>query len=859
MFNTPLTVIVPVFNGLTSLNLLLESLQRHYPQPQNWLTFHFTDDASSDPLVDRFYSQNQFFLRPDVRLIRHPKNLGYTRNINQAIRKLVPESAVVLLNSDTIVGQNLFESLHTVALHNKYLGSISPLSNSATICSLFSWPHGGKNPFPFSAEKISQWVDELKSCHALIPTPTTVGFCMYIPASALKKVGLFNEKLFSRGYGEENEWCLRSARLGLQHFIYTGAYVHHEGGQSFGKEKASLIKKGLDIINRLYPTYTEEVESFIRSDKFDCVRLNILCHLSEIQRRLEGKKLLIFLSHIDPEDRMGGVQTHIRYLSQMVSDRAKLDAIQVFNVHGRWKIRYVHGDHPIWEVLLRSSAASLHQALISLLPHSLAIHIHHTMHIPKNVLNAVLEFEGPKKIVSCHDYFLACPSITLVGPKKEFCGIPKNEQDCISCLQKKYQISDFSMAAYRQDSIGLLLKADHVVFPSATARDVLFQGLATSVTPEFEVLLQEVRKKALVIEHALPVPMIKNKQLKLRSRAPKKVIFLGGLSEAKGLHLLQKAIPLLQRHGFKTEVWGKLGGPLNLSEKTKIIKYEGAEELISLAPEAHDAIVVIPSVWPETFCYTAHEALLFLKTPLVSFALGHPEHVIKKWRVGTTAPKRTAEALVLAVLNAKKQYPSLLKNVSSFCEKFPFAAGLSDKKYLRLYRKTEPFPPLLAPSDLLENLLSEGSPVLTETMSIAERFHSAKPFKYFVLDNFLQRACCDQMLAQFPAFESGNCLNEAGEIGGKSTRADVRKLGEAYRKFDDLMRSPQFLKSLGEMTGIPDLVYDPDYVGGGTHENRPGQDLDFHIDFNHHPKTKLHRRLNLILFLNPEWKKEWGG
>ncbi len=118
---------------------------------------------------------------------------------------------------------------------------------------------------------------------------------------------------------------------------------------------------------------------------------------------------------------------------------------------------------------------------------------------------------------------------------------------------------------------------------------------------------------------------------------------------------------------------------------------------------------------------------------------------------------------------------------------------------------------------------------------------------------------CDALMARFPSFDSGLSANERGERGRKAVHPEMAKIGGEYRQFDRLMRNAGFLSAMSRITSISDLVYDPDYIGGGTHENLDGQELDTHVDFNYHPARRLHRRLNLIVFLNPEWDESWGG
>jgi Rps23 Pro-64 3,4-dihydroxylase Tpa1-like proline 4-hydroxylase len=142
--------------------------------------------------------------------------------------------------------------------------------------------------------------------------------------------------------------------------------------------------------------------------------------------------------------------------------------------------------------------------------------------------------------------------------------------------------------------------------------------------------------------------------------------------------------------------------------------------------------------------------------------------------------------------------------------------------------------------------------------ALAREFREADPFPHVVIPNFFSREFAQRMLDDFPPFEDRFAKGETGEVGGKATRRDVRDISDTYREVDDFIQTPEFLNLMSEITGIPDLMYDAEYHGGGTHENLHGQGLYTHVDFNYHPKG-WHRRLNLIVYLSPEWEDEWKG
>jgi hypothetical protein len=142
------------------------------------------------------------------------------------------------------------------------------------------------------------------------------------------------------------------------------------------------------------------------------------------------------------------------------------------------------------------------------------------------------------------------------------------------------------------------------------------------------------------------------------------------------------------------------------------------------------------------------------------------------------------------------------------------------------------------------------------------QFLNAKPFKHLLIDDFLDEDIINGMISEFPSPKKEEMINEFGKPSLKHTVTNIREIGPSYKAIDDLVSSEDFIKFMENITGIDHLIFDPLYFGGGTHNNLSGQGMDPHVDFNflNIPNIgKVHRRINAIIYLNDEWKEEWGG
>lgn len=144
-----------------------------------------------------------------------------------------------------------------------------------------------------------------------------------------------------------------------------------------------------------------------------------------------------------------------------------------------------------------------------------------------------------------------------------------------------------------------------------------------------------------------------------------------------------------------------------------------------------------------------------------------------------------------------------------------------------------------------------------------DAFKMADPFPFVCMDEFLDAEAITALNKSFPSEKDPNyfdfCVEDGGNRGSNYANPEPQTFPEAFKRLDKFLSSRELIKYLETVTGIKGLQYDPEYQGGGLRESKKRGFLPVHLDFNRHPKTGYHRRLNLLLYLNEGWKEEWGG
>ena len=261
----PVGVVVPVYNGVEHLKVLIPSLFKNADLPHRFI---FVDDCSKSETAD--FLADAIKGHDDCILLRNSENLGFVKSVNRGAAKALEEScgSFVMLNSDTEVPSGWLGRLIRPMAEDETVASVTPLSNRATVFSFPFMNDDNDDLFlkEFGLEGINAAIRS--ACSSRHPEiPTGHGFCMAVSGRAWKKIGGLNEALFGRGYGEENEWCQRAELDGFRNVLNPNLYVaHHEKGSFTSEERKANCEASLEVLSVMFPSYMQRVYDFTREN-----------------------------------------------------------------------------------------------------------------------------------------------------------------------------------------------------------------------------------------------------------------------------------------------------------------------------------------------------------------------------------------------------------------------------------------------------------------------------------------------------------------------------------------------------------------------------------------------------------------
>jgi GT2 family glycosyltransferase/glycosyltransferase involved in cell wall biosynthesis len=589
------SIVIPVFKGLAETQACLESVRRSVSAAR--LRIVVVNDASPQPGITVWLRQAA---AGDARieLIEHVANEGFVVSANRGMRQH-GEDDVILLNSDTEVAGDWIDRLRAAAYRAPDIGTATPFSNAATICSYPRFCVDGPLPADLSTAALDRYF-AAENAGESIEIPTAVGFCMYIRRDCLDAIGLFDAERFGRGYGEENDFCMRARAAGWRHVLAADCFVGHAGSVSFGDEKPARVREALALLADLHPQYQPAVDRHLREDPARLARLTV----DGARIRASGLPAVLFVSHAGG----GGTERHLRELAAALDARSNvllLRPARGADVALEW-LREGEGFE------LRFALPDQFDALVQALRALAVTHLHyHHLQGHADCVRQLPAALGVTHDVTVHDFHAVCPQVTLSDEIGRYCG-EYGVQQCEGCLSRRPAPGDATIEHWRGGFRPLLAGARQVLAPSDDAAIRIrryFPDARLRYAPHLDV-------------DAPPRPP---QPRPLAGQRPLRVVVIGAISQIKGADLLEATATLAAQRGSRLEfhLLGYAYKPLRAQPETRLTVHgEYREEQLASLLAAIDADVAwFPALWPETYSYTLSAALL-ARLPVVASDLG---------------------------------------------------------------------------------------------------------------------------------------------------------------------------------------------------------------------------------------------
>ena len=592
--SAPLAIIMPVHSGFRETQAAVYSVLKAISSD---VRFIVVNDASPEIALTEWLEKLKNERK--VELLQHSRNLGFCAAANTGFAQ-AHKCDVLLLNSDILLPEGAIETLRQAVYSDSAIGTATPFSNEATICSYPDSRAGNTMP-DLATANLYNHLALTANRSATVEIPTGVGFCMYIRHDCLSATGNFRSEIFAQGYGEENDFCIRARHLGYRHVAAVGAYVAHQGGVSFKSSTNALVSRNSKIINQIYPGYNDLIKEHITEDSLAPFRAALdKARLRHIQR---GIKSVLFISHAHG----GGVA---KYIDSALSN-LRAQGLNPLLLTTKFPKSTKHAPYP-WPSLLCAGEPKDYPNLTFTMPRDLEalllllrelnvvrVEMHHMLGQHEVIRNIAEALKIPQ-CITIHDYASFCPRVNLLNrsdPESplRYCGEP-DVTGCTKCCSQDKQgvfetlpINDLLERSRKE-----LLRAERILVPSKdVARRLLrhFPAISMEITP-WEDDQQPVTLK--------------------RPRSGKRrIALIGGIGPQKGFDILLDCARDIQRRHLPLEfiVIGSTADDAPLLEAGVFISGAyTADEVYDLVAESQADFAFVPSICPETWGFVLSEA-----------------------------------------------------------------------------------------------------------------------------------------------------------------------------------------------------------------------------------------------------------
>lgn len=575
----PVTIIVHVDDRCELVEACLDALVEHTSFPSQLV---IVDDGTKDPRIQERIARLKAETG-NVQVWRNRQPIGYATSVDNAIARTTGD--VVLVRSTVRVTPRWLQGLVRAAAHAADIGVVAPLSGCVAWLGLDE-SAGGNGAM---ARQVTRGSERLLPINPGFPSE-----CLFLRRAAIDDVGTFaTPDGLEAGQRVEVEFCLHAAEAGWSSVWADDVFVIDSASPATPADEPN------------HPAHQLRMERAASSDAYAMV-VRSVARAAEQRHETLRPRLLYVLS---PPDNSGtpmislSLARQIRHIYDtwfvwgdgdrislaVLNDKGEITQVASWKVNGGlapWDLRRGDVDAVLFKIL-RDFDIEL-------------VHCRQVVQLGLSVTRAAHAL-GIPVVLSFHDFYLICPTVTLLDGEGRFCAgdCRKGSGDCRSYFIPEHSLTlrDGWTPEWQQHVASMFRFVDAFVTTTPSAYDVL-----TGVYPD----LQD--RDFRIIEHGRTFSERHSIATAPGPDRPIKVLALGNYNDAKGLQTVLALAGLDREERVEIHWLGAVpGGRRTVTSGVYHGAYQLGEAVTKIREIAPDFVVLL-STWAETYCHTLSEA-----------------------------------------------------------------------------------------------------------------------------------------------------------------------------------------------------------------------------------------------------------